>query len=334
MAIGWNAALNDLIILLTGLYPDRDKARFVVRRSGLDPDEIDFADAPKVFWMRIVEEANRRDTVQSLINVGRRDFPHVNFDALEQRLRHPTLPTTPDLEDDEWKGAVGGGSYLEAIIGAQPTFLPISFLEMGLLRAKSVARVESPLGFGTGFLTHDDILITNNHVISSPAEAHKAEVWFNYQKTVAGADAQVAEFTLDPGALFATSPLDSGDDWTAVRVKGNPNAQWGALDLNEATVEVDDFVNIIQHPGGMPKQIALYHNVVAFADNSRIQYMTDTMPGSSGSSVFDSEWNVVALHHKGGWLPEPGTNRVFFRNEGIHVRALIRGLREHGVLDT
>ena len=59
MPIGWNAALNDLINLLAGLYSDRDKARFVVRRSGLDPDGIDFAGAPRIYWMRIVEEANR-----------------------------------------------------------------------------------------------------------------------------------------------------------------------------------------------------------------------------------------------------------------------------------
>lgn len=333
MPIGWHSALNDLIILLAGLYPDRDKARFVVRRSGLDPDEIDFAGTPKVFWMRIIEEANRRDMVQSLINVGKGNFPNVNFNALGQQLKQPMLPTVPELKDDEWKGSIAGANNLEKIIGARPTFLPISFLEIGLLRAKSVARVESPLGFGTGFLTHNNILITNNHIISSPADAQQTKIWFNYQKTVAGADAEVAEFILDPEAAFVTSPSNGGDDWTAVRVKGDPNDQWGVLDLGEATIGVNDFVNVIQHPGGIPKQIALYHNVVAFANESRVQYLTDTMPGSSGSPVFDSEWNVVALHHSGGWLPEPGTNKVFFRNEGIHVRALIKGLKEHEVLD-
>ncbi|MBI5715966.1 MAG: trypsin-like peptidase domain-containing protein [Chloroflexi bacterium] len=333
MPIGWNVALNDLIVLLAGLYPDREKTRFVVRRSGLDPDEIDFAGTPKVFWMRIIEEINRRDMVQSLIKVGKGDFPNVNFDTLEQQLKQPALRTERELKDNEWKGAIAGANNLEKIIGAQPTFLPISFLEIGLLRAKSVARVESPLGFGTGFLTHNNILITNNHVISSPADAQKTKIWLNYQRTMVGADTQVAEFTLDPEVAFATSPLDGGNDWTAVRVRGNPNLQWGALELGKATVGVNNFVNIIQHPGGLPKQIALYHNVVAFADDSRVQYLTDTMPGSSGSPVFDSKWNVVALHHSGGWLPEPGTNKVFFRNEGIHVRALVKGLKEHGVLD-
>lgn len=332
MSIGWNAVLNDLIILFAGLYLDPDKARFVVRRASLDPDETNFAGTPKIFWMRIVEEANRRDMVQALIRVAKADFPNINFDALEQQLRHPTLPVMPRLGDDTWKGPATAAGSLEKIIGTQPTFLPISFLETGLLRARTVVRVESPLGLGTGFLTQNNLLITNNHVISTPEDARQTKIWFNYQKTAAGTDAQVAEFTLDPDGAFATSQINGGDDWTAVRVSGNPNAQWGALNLVDTTVRINDFVNIIQHPGGLPKQIALYHNAVAFTDDSRVQYLTDTMPGSSGSPVFDSEWRVVALHHSGGWLPESGTTRVFFRNEGIHVRILAKGLKDHRLL--
>lgn len=332
MPLGWNSALNDLILLLAGLYPDRDKTRFAVKRAGLDPDETDFAGTPKVFWMRIVEEANRRDKVADLLKVARDDFPNVDFTLLDQQMRRPTPPAVPRLSDDAWRGPATAAGVLEKVIGAQPTFLPINFLETGLLRAKSVVRVEGSSGLGTGFLTRNNLLITNHHVIPNQEEARAAKVWFNYQKTATGADARAAEFDLDPDTAFATSPMDGGDDWTAVRVRGDPATQWGALDLTDVAVKVNDYVNIVQHPGGMPKQIALYHNVVAFADDRRVQYLTDTMPGSSGSPVFDSAWRVVALHHSGGWLPEPGTNQVFFRNEGIHVRALLRGLKEHGLL--
>ena len=47
--------------------------------------------------------------------------------------------------------------------------------------------------------------------------------------------------------------------------------------------------------------------------------------------MFDSEWRLVALHHAGGNLTEPATGQMFFRNEGIHVKALIRGLRKVGL---
>jgi hypothetical protein len=233
MPLGWSAALNDVILLLAGLYPDRDKARFAVKRAGLDPDEIDFAGTPKVFWMRIVEEANRRDQVADLLKVARDDFPNVDFALLDQQLRQPTPPAVLRLSDDAWRGPATAAGVLEKVIGAQPTFL--SFLEMGLLRAKAVVRVESPSGVGSGFLARNDLLITNHHVIPNLAEARAAKVWFNYQKTATGADARVGEFALDPDAAFATSPMDGGDDWTAVRIRGNPGAQWGTLDLANVT---------------------------------------------------------------------------------------------------
>lgn len=331
MPLAWNPALNDLIRLLASLYEDRGKARFAVRQSELDPAEVDFSGVPKIFWLRIVEEAHRRGVVDSLIKVAEAEFHNVDFTALRTQLASSTVPDikAPDLPDTDWKRGPTDAGTLEKITGAQPTFLPIRFLEIGLQRARSVACVTLPNGTGSAFLVNKNLLVTNHHVIPNASVAQQAKIWFNYQKTVDGTDAQVDEYTLDPNDFFATSPLNGGDDWTVVRVKGNANAAWGALDLANITVQADDFVNIVQHPGGMRKQIAIYHNVVAYADATRVQYLTDTMPGSSGSPVFDSDWNVVALHHSGGWIPEPGNKKVYFRNEGISVRVLAEALKDH-----
>jgi hypothetical protein len=330
MPIGWNAVLNELIPLLAGLYPSGEKARFALRRAGLDPDEIDLVGAPKIVWFRIMEEANRHDAVREILRVAREDFPNVDFDALERQLEAPPPRGSRKLDED-WKAPAGEGRRLEQLIGAQPTFLPIRFLEIGLVRARAVAQIRGPL-LGTGFLIRGDLLVTNHHVIATPEDARASKVWFNYQQTAAGTESPVEELALDPDAGFATSPDEGGDDWTAVRVQGAPGARWGFLELTDCTVKAGEYVNIIQHPSGLPKQIALYHNAVAYVDEQRVQYLTDTMPGSSGSPVFDSDWRVVALHHSGGWLPEPGTDKVFFRNEGTHVRALIQGLKKHGLL--
>jgi len=323
--------MTDLARILARLYPDRDRVRFFLLGLNLDPNRINLDGDPISRWGNVLEEASKHKKVGEVVEAASREYEAWRTELTEAMhgLRQPALATVPELDDDAWKGTTAIISSLERIIGTQQTFLPISFLETGLLRARAVVRVESPLGLGTGFLVRKNLLITNNHVISDKEDARRSKIWFNYQKTAMGPDAETAEFGLDPDMAFATSPMDDGDDWTAVRVKGNPNARWGALNLADVTAKVKDFVNIIQHPGGMPKQIALYHNVVVFADDSRVQYLTDTMLGSSGSPVFDSEWRVVALHHSGGWLPEPGTKKVFFRNEGIHIRALIKGLKEH-----
>ncbi len=52
------------------------------------------------------------------------------------------------------------------------------------------------------------------------------------------------------------------------------------------------------------------------------------MKGSSGSPVFNDDWEVVALHHAGGMLLEPETKRRYFRNEGILISAILDDLPE------
>jgi V8-like Glu-specific endopeptidase len=169
--------------------------------------------------------------------------------------------------------------------------------------------------------------VTNNHVIGSETEANDAVIQFNYQRNMAGLDLQPTSVSLDPNAGFQTSRID---DWTLVRVQGDANADWGAIEIAEVAVRTQDYVNIIQHPSGGPKQVALYHNLVTAVGDGRVQYLTDTLPGSSGSPVFNKQWQVVALHHSGGWIVEPGTRNSVFRNEGIHMNRIFAALETSG----
>ena len=170
---------------------------------------------------------------------------------------------------------------------------------------------------GTGFLTAGNLLVTNHHVLDSSEAAERATLELNYQQTLDGTEAPVTRTGLDPASGFATS---AEHDVTVVRVEGDLNAQWGSIPVEPRSLDGLRWVNIVQHPGGGPKQVALYHNLVSHVDDNVLQYYTDTMPGSSGSPVFDSDWHLVALHHSGGWIREPNTNRTVFRNEGINVR--------------
>jgi V8-like Glu-specific endopeptidase len=208
---------------------------------------------------------------------------------------------------------------------------PFSFLEKGVEVGKAVARIELADGStGSGFLVGDNILITNHHVIPSPEVANQAKVQFNYQHTIQGTDAAVDPYDLAPGEGWKTSKKEEqgGDDWTAVKVKGNPKAKWGTLTLITATPKAGDEVIIIQHPMGERKKIALSHNMVAYADGKRVQYYTETEEGSSGSPVFDVEWRVVAVHYTGGWMHEPGTEASVYRNAGININLVIEGARD------
>jgi V8-like Glu-specific endopeptidase len=56
-------------------------------------------------------------------------------------------------------------------------------------------------------------------------------------------------------------------------------------------------VSIIQHPKGNRKEIVLYGNRVQAVYQDFIQYETDAEPGSSGSPIFNEQWQLVGLHH-------------------------------------
>lgn len=329
----WDKNMSNLRNVLASLYWSDEEARRVVLDVGLNPAFIRFSDKSINTWTNVLEYAGNQDMVQDIIAKAREEYPRDKSLALAEQGLLLAIEA-PRIADGAWQGPTDA-EQLEKITGAMSTLRPISFLQQGLDMSRPVARVAFADGSsGSGFLIKDNLLITNNHVISSKDVARTATVEFNYQKTVQGLDAQVDPYQLAPENGFATSPEEKqgGDDWTAVRVQGNPNEKWGALTLNRAAPKVKDEVIIIQHPGGGQKQIALTHNVVVFVNGQRLQYLTDTLEGSSGSPVFDINWQVVALHHEGGWLREPGSKQAVYRNQGVHINVVIDGLEKANLL--
>jgi endonuclease G len=90
----------------------------------------------------------------------------------------------------------------------------------------------------------------------------------------------------------------------------------------------------VQHPEGQYKQIALRENQVIGRGKGGItlHYAADTLPGSSGSPVYNDQFELVALHHAGGRLNETtledGTAVPDDSNEGIRISAIVKTLRD------
>lgn len=341
----WNNNLINLRDILADLYLFKEESVRVVREAGLKPSLIKFQNSAIDNWHYILDFA-RHDAaaIDRIIDVAIKEFPGQKTSLEEAKSGQLTGVRGKDIAKDvQWKQPIDG-AQLEKIIGKQSTLLPVSFLELGMAKARAVLRVKLQGASGSGFLTRGrdkqgqetDILITNNHVIENKSSCATAVAQLNYQRTAAGLDATAAEYLLDAERQFATSP---DDDWTAVAVKagadGKPASEaWGWIKLARQDPKIEDFSIIIQHPSGGPKQIALYHNVIAYVDDKVVQYLTDTEPGSSGSPVFDTHWNVIALHHSGGWLREPtgDPKQTFYRNEGIHINRVLEGLAARGIL--
>ena len=313
--------LTRLYRILANLYPMMADGMRLAQAADLSRPQIEFSGKAFNNWSAIIQRAKQESKVDSLLDIAIEENP--GDEALRQSRDHNPPPAV-EGPAAKW-AAASTQTQLEKILGDRSTLVSISYLELGLIRSRSVARIKAADGSsGTGFVTANKMLITNNHVLPDVASATAAIAQFNYQKTAGGLDAPFEEFSLAPDEFFRTS---KDDDWTAVRIKGDP-AKWGELEMKPVTVKAGDHVNIIQHPGGAQKQISFAANLVAFIGGGRIQYLTDTLPGSSGSPVFDTDWNLIALHHSGGWLTEPdaGSKSTHYRNEGIAIHRVIEGL--------
>jgi endonuclease G len=243
----------------------------------------------------------------------------------------------------------------ERIIG-DSDLMSINFLDRGKRASAAVCRIKVPSDggawYGTGFLVGPRLLMTNHHVLGNKAEASQAEAEFGYEHDLDGVLCEPVRFNLRPHEIFYTN---AELDVTLVAVtplseEGVPLHRFGRLPLIPLSGKAigGEWVSIVQHPGGDPKQIAIRASQVISLDpavvagigvdlDHFIHYSTDTEPGSSGAPVFNDQWQVLALHHKA--VPAPGTANikgkapVWIANEGVRISAIFQLLERNRFAD-
>lgn len=237
----------------------------------------------------------------------------------------------------------------ERIIGSND-LRDINYLELAIAVARAICRIRIGSAAGSGVLVGPQLLMTNNHVLPTIDDALAAEAQFDYQENVSGDLLPVHTFRLDPRSFFVT---DKSLDFTIVSItelssKGQPIARypWMKLVPILGKAEKGDPLNIIQHPRGGLKQIALRNNEVIDIPAGKpdfLYYTTDTEPGSSGSPCFNDQWELIALHHSG--VPKMDGDRIlkkdgepwdedkddaalidWIANEGARVSAIVGAL--------
>jgi V8-like Glu-specific endopeptidase len=228
--------------------------------------------------------------------------------------------TSSRLAADQW---VEDDAFVpltyEKVVGLN-NLLSIGWVSRALELAACVCLVKLTSGAGSGFLIAPDLMLTNHHVLPDAETAASASVQFNYQNDWGGEPEPVRRFTCDASFFHNNHELD----YAIVRVNGAPGDLYGYVDLGKrAAPTVNDFVSIIQHPNGGPKKIAFTDNKVSAVFNDLVQYSTDTEPGSSGSPVFNQDWEIVGLHHRGGGLAGPD-GKKYFTNEAIQIASVVR----------
>jgi V8-like Glu-specific endopeptidase len=245
---------------------------------------------------------------------------------------------------------------LEKIITSEDNFLDIYLLAGAMYSAQAVGRIERPSGTaqGTGFLIGPDLVLTNQHVIRKQEHLEDAVIRFGYQVDARGLAEAGRAYRFDT-AFYKSSPPDQLD-FALLRLTEEPlddrrldvqpgegfppftellklGKHRGYLLIGARELTEGDRVNIIQHPYGWPQKVVLTQNyIVKDMTATRVHYLADTDKGSSGSPVFNRNWEVVALHHSGNPVPPlqmsemaelklRGNTQV---NEGIPMRAILK----------
>lgn len=204
-----------------------------------------------------------------------------------------------------------------------------SVLSRGVKVGESVARlfIRGPSGengYGTGFLIGGNLMLTNNHVFPTAAHAKDSIASFRYELGADNILRQPIHFLVTPEIFLTSAENDySIVSLAPISASGARLSEFGYIELLPESGKVlkHEYINIIQHPGGNFKQVALRNNQVLGRKDQYLYYSTDTMPGSSGSPVFNEEWQLAGLHHMA--VPDPHEEGKFIANRGIRISSIL-----------
>jgi endonuclease G len=228
----------------------------------------------------------------------------------------------------------------EAMQGPTSDYQSVVFLPSGADVRRCVGYVEvndprSPQ-VATGFLVGPSLFLTNRHVLADAAAAKSATVTFDRENDARRVPRATTTFRFDPDRFAIFSPeeeLDMALVALGPRVSGVADLSgipYARLSDRPDKHVVGMNVNIIEHPLGWPKTIAIRNNLLTYRTDRTLLYETDTEVGSSGSPVFNDDWEVVALHHWGHPFLEreddQGQKLPDDVNEGIRISAITKYL--------
>jgi len=270
------------------------------------------------------------------------------LDPVEHILKRRTMLSMVAPEDVE--------TAFERYLGTND-LLPLNYLQLGFLKSYAVGRIRfidavtlRP-AVATGFLVSQDLIMTNHHVFSNPGTFQEPYIEFDYSYDLNGNEREKITFQLNPRKFFYAN---AGLDLCLIGVekkdlKGIVDiASRGYLVMNPSLGKAGngDYAGIIQHPEGQPMQVAIRENKFTdvLSDSIFLYYSADTSFGSSGSPVFNDQWQLIALHSAGtakkdaagnyididgNVIPiDPITNKVdsakvvWVNNRGVRVSAM------------
>ncbi|MEJ7740422.1 MAG: serine protease [Chitinophagaceae bacterium] len=233
-------------------------------------------------------------------------------------------------------------------------FIDFKSYKTGYLRCEAVARIGkvTQKGDGTGFLVsgrelHESLgnelmLVTNAHVISEDPVMRMNLGSLHPQEAIVIFEALNRDEEFKVGSiLFYSPPMEL--DVTIIRFRPEDLDRLNKMtkDVTPITISTllpvansDSLLNprlyVIGHPKGGGLQFSMQDNLLLDCQDPFIHYRTPTEPGSSGSPVFNQQWELVGLHHSGKKNMKKLNSKegVYEANEGIWIQTIIKKFRQ------
>lgn len=113
----WNQQLTKLNKILANLYPQRDQSIRIVATAGLPQGNIPFKDAALDNWYNILNEANKRDKVNLIVQIASDEYPENDeLKNLFIQVNHvPTMQTVGEFQVQHYKSLIAEGKTKEVI---------------------------------------------------------------------------------------------------------------------------------------------------------------------------------------------------------------------------
>jgi len=304
-------------------YPDPDDLKIFVDQA-LDRNLAVIAGSGKygTVIFNLIQWAIAKGYIDELILALAKDTQNPQIQAFCGRVlqQHLSL-NVPDvvtvesplaLDPMDW-GVEVGGEELQGFLPRQFSFeADVGKLRRGLELANSVCKItftdRPPEASGTGVLVSSDLVLTNYHVLSLKEGAdlneiaRSAQFEFGYVSPKFGEVARTQSLKAAGNQpVVASSPINQLD-YVLLRLSRSEDFAIEPVLINTATQLMPKSpLNLLQHPEGNAMKVSLSNNGVVKVDEGRglVLYVNQTKRGSSGSPCFDSDWRLVALHHKG-----------------------------------
>ncbi len=277
-------------------------------------------------------------------------LPMLEAVVLDRGLRSPDGSGSVALESMSVHRIRSAETFtrLERVFGSD-AFVTTRWLNLLFDRLQAIGSVttRSGRGVGTGFMVRGPVLstelgddwyfITNSHVVTDdeaviekappgrqPCRPREVRITFELLFEQEPREYGVAE------VIWSSPPEEC--DVSILRLDGDfyeDGVESYPVSFQLPHPSTRPRLYIAGHPGGGSLQVSMHDNHLIDFDDLRIQYRTPTNPGSSGSPVFNDEWDLVGVHHAGSAeMPRLDGSGAHEANQGVRLTAILAALEQ------